>query len=72
MITEADLDNWFVYHPPTGPEQVAQYQRVRDAGRVFEQAILMNSPASADQSAAIRKVREAVFTTHAAIACGGK
>lgn len=70
-ITEADLDNWFTYHAPT-EGQPEQYKRVRDAGRVFAQAIPMNSPSCADQMAAIRKVREAVFTTNAAIACGGK
>jgi len=33
--------------------------------------ILEHTPPSADQSAAIRKVREAVMTANASIACGG-
>lgn len=70
-ISEATLDNWFTYHKPTDG-QPEQYERLRAAGRVLAQAILMNTPASADQTAAIRKVREAVFTANAAIACGGQ
>jgi hypothetical protein len=34
--------------------------------------IVALTPPSADQTAAIRKVREAVFTANAAIACGGR
>jgi len=70
-ITQDDLDVWFTYHPPT-IEQNAVYITLRDAARSFAQAILNTTPACADQSAAIRKVREAVMTANAAIACGGK
>jgi len=38
---------------------------------VFAQAILMDTPSGPDQTTAIRKVREAVMTANAAIACGG-
>jgi len=71
MITQDDLENWFVYHSPS-PEQIPHYQAVRDAGRNLATAILEHTPPSADQSAAIRHVREAVMTANAAIACDGK
>ena len=71
MITQDDLENWFVYHSPS-PEQIPHYQAVRDAGRNLATAILEHTPTSADQSAAIRHVREAVMTANAAIACDGK
>lgn len=64
-----DLANLFSYHPPKG-DQIERYQRLREAGREFAQVILDCTPPSADQSAAIRKVREAVMTANAAIACG--
>lgn len=66
------IDHWFKYHAPTGPEQIEQYNRIREAGRVFALVIAENTPGSADQTAAIRKVREAVYTANAAIALAGK
>lgn len=65
------LDNWFGYHAPT-PEQIPLYERIRKAGLEFARVIAECAPPSADQTAAIRKVREAVMTANAAIACGGK
>jgi len=66
-----DLTNWFTYHSPT-PEQLPKYEKLRKAGKALAEAILDNAPACADQTAAVRKVREAVMTANAAIACGGK
>lgn len=37
-ITEADLDRWFTYHPPT-PEQRAIYDRITEATRAAAEAI---------------------------------
>jgi len=70
-VNENKLSNWFTYHSPT-PEQLPKYQEIRAAGWALARAILQNTPASADQTAAIRKVREAVMTANAAIACGGQ
>lgn len=64
------LKNLFTYHAPTNG-QLAQYENVRNAGLELAKVIMINTPSSADQSAAIRKVREAVMTANAAIACGG-
>jgi hypothetical protein len=69
-ITEADLENWFTYHKPTDAD-IPAYQEIRDAGRKLANAIVKNTPPSADQTAAIRKVREAVMTANQARACGG-
>lgn len=67
-MTQAELDNWFIYHSPT-PDQLPKYTAIRSAGKVLAETILANTPPSADQSAAIRHVREAVMTANAAIAC---
>ena len=40
-----------------------------DAAKVFASVLLANTPPSADQTAAIRKVREAVMTANQGIAC---
>jgi hypothetical protein len=71
MITEHDLKIWFTYHPPS-VENLPKYEAIREAARDFATIILDNTPPSADQSTAIRKVREAVMTANAAIACEGK
>lgn len=70
-ITRDDLNNWFTYHAP-GPDDTVAYEKLRSAARDFALAIIELTPSSADQTAAIRKVREAVMTANAAIACGGR
>ncbi len=62
------LDNWFTYHQPE-PEDAKKYELIRQAARAFAQIVVENTPESADQTTAIRKIREAVMT---AIACKGK
>lgn len=64
---QAVLDNIFSYHSPKDG-QPERYNRLREAGKHLAQAILDCTPVCADQSAAIRKVREAVMTANAAIA----
>ena len=69
-IKVADLENWFMYHPPTQGQQ-ERYVRIREHAKEFAKVLLECTPAGPDQEAAIRKVREAVMTSNAAIACGG-
>lgn len=71
MITNEQLENWFTYHPPEGEAQIKAYKEIRNAGYVMAATIRDLTPPSADQTAAIRKVREAVMTANAAIACEG-
>jgi hypothetical protein len=71
LLIGAQLDNWFSYHKPE-PGQQEKYEAIRAAGLAFAKVIVDNAPPSADRSDAIRKVREAVFTANAAIACDGK
>jgi hypothetical protein len=68
MITKEMLDNWFRHHPPVG-DQAERYIEIRDAAKVFAECIVKNTPASPDQTAAIRKLRECVMTANASIAC---
>lgn len=70
-FTEELLDDLFTYHAPT-PDQVEHYTALRDAARTFAGVIVRHTPPSADQSAAMRKLRECVMTANAAIALGGK
>lgn len=69
--TNDDLQNWFTYHPPT-PEDVDRYKVVRDSALAFARVVNESCPNGPDKTAAIRKIREAVMTANASIACCGK
>ena len=73
QIEPERIENWFTftYHAPEG-DDVERYGRIREAGKAFALVVLQSTPDSADQSAAIRKIREAVMTANAAIACKGQ
>lgn len=64
------LNNWFQYHALSAVDQV-KCMAIRNAAFAFAEAIVSNTPLCEDQAAAIRKVREAVMTANAAIACKG-
>lgn len=66
---KTDIENWFTYHSPKGT-QTDRYVLLREAGKALAEAIVAYTPSGPDQDAAIRKVREAVMTANAAIACG--
>lgn len=70
-VTDEQLQRWFTYHAPTGADLDA-YQRVREAGKAFAKVVRDSCPPGADTTTAIRKVREAVMTASAAIACQGR
>lgn len=71
QITQEQIENWFTYHSPTAEQQVS-YVAIRTAAKALADVIVANVPSCADQSAAIRKLRETVMTANAGIACGGK
>lgn len=63
------LDRLFDYHPPT-PSQVIRYEELRRAAKDFAKIVVANCPDGVDRNAAICKIREALMTANAAIACG--
>lgn len=65
------LDDVFSYHKPT-EEQVPKYEALRSSAKAFAACILESCPPSADRTASLRKVREAVMTANASIALEGK
>ena len=64
------LSELFTYHP-VREDQAPKYTAIRSAAKYFAEVLLANTPSGADQSAAIRKVREAVMTANAAISLDG-
>ena len=71
MIPKFDLVHIFTYHRPEA-EDVPKYERLRDAGKAFALVIDELVPDGADKSDAIRSVRNAVMTSNAALALGGR
>lgn len=66
-----DIENIFTYHSPT-PDQLPKYEAIRAKAKELGHVIVENTPVSADQTAAIRLLREAVMTANAAIALNGR
>jgi hypothetical protein len=58
--------------PLTDVEKELLYALIRRGALMFARTVVLLCPPSADRTAALRKVREAVMTANAAIACGGK
>jgi hypothetical protein len=66
QVSEADLDHWFASHVPN-QDETRRLQAIREQGKQFARTILTNLQPGPDQTAAIRKVREAVYTANAGI-----
>lgn len=69
VINKTNLESIFTYHDD--PTKISNYQQVRKAALAFAETVLDNTPQCADQTAAIRKIRESVMTANAAIALDG-
>jgi hypothetical protein len=68
MITKEHVDAFFTYHPP-GQDDIPKYTAIREHAKQLALVIVEHTPPSADQTAAIRLLRECVMTANAAIAC---
>lgn len=67
-MRQEDINNWFMYHPPT-PEQLVAYSAIRDAAKIYAETVNKHVPDSADKTAAVRKIRESVMAANLAVAC---
>lgn len=68
MPTRQDIENMFTYHAPTDDEKL-KLSAINEAAKALAMVIAESVPVCADQSAALRKVREARMTANAAIVC---
>jgi hypothetical protein len=67
-VSHDDVRNWFTYHPPTDDQQ-ERYVELRESFRNLADEILMKTPACADQTAALRMLRECSMAVNQTIAC---
>ncbi len=70
-MSEKDLENWVSYYVPHAGH-AEKFEAIRAAGTALAQLISDSTPPGACQTAAVRKIREAVYTANAAIAGGGE
>lgn len=63
-----DLERWFEV-PTMDQDDRSHAIRIRYMAKAFAATILEDTPGSADQSAALRHVREAMWSALAAIEC---
>ena len=66
-FTKEEITELFTYHSPK-LDQASRYQTIRDAAKQFALCLVENTKPSADQTAAIRLLRESVMTANASIA----
>lgn len=67
-MTPGDLENWFMYHPPSEAQREA-YEKLRTAAKDFAYEIYVLVPDCADKTHALRVLRDSVMWANAAIAC---
>lgn len=70
-FTPDKIDDAFSYHAPT-PDQIPKYEAIRAAAKAFATVVVANTPQSPDQSAALRLLRQAVYSANASIALQGQ
>lgn len=67
MLTLAELEKRFMYHPPIG-NQTYRYNRLREKAKDYADLIELFCPDSREKSLAMTKLEEAVMWANAAIA----
>jgi hypothetical protein len=70
MTLDEKIEAIFTYHAPDDQQKI-QYEAIRAKAKEMAVTIYANSPVCADQSAAIRLLRQAVQMANAAIALKG-
>lgn len=67
---EERIAELFRYHAPR-EDQLPKYDTIRTAARHFAEILMKNTTYGADQSDALRKLRECVMTANASVALDG-
>jgi hypothetical protein len=65
---EAQLDEWFGYHPPSSPEIARAHETVRAECRRLAQVLSDLLPECPDKTVALRAVRAVMYEANACIA----
>lgn len=71
LSTEKQLEAYFTYHAPT-TVQLEKINAIREGAKAYAKILMSNTPSGADQSAALRLIRESSMTGNAAVVLEGK
>jgi hypothetical protein len=66
-----DPEYVFSHHTPT-PDKLVHHEAIHEGAKRFAEIILSHTPPSADQTAALRLLREAAMIANAAVALDGR
>jgi hypothetical protein len=66
-----DVEDLFSYHAPKD-DQPQRYEAIRSAAKEFAKVLIANTYSSADQTTAIRLLRQCVMTANASVALEGR
>lgn len=69
-FTDEEINDMFTYH--LDPTKAPNYKAINEAAENLVRVIVANTRPSADQSCAIRHVRDARMTANAAVALDGR
>jgi hypothetical protein len=67
-VTDPDLENRFLYHPPT-PAAAWRHAAVNSLTLEFARKLVKLTPASREQSLALTRLKEAQMWANGAVAC---
>jgi len=70
-MTQAEIEELFTYHSPE-PHQIPTFVKIREEAKHFALIVSEITPASAEQTLAIRAIHAAVFHANTAVALHGK
>ena len=69
-MIQSDIDNWFTYHAPS-PDQQKAYTDLRNKAKELAEMFNHYATDSADKTAAMRSLRNALMAMNLTIACNG-
>lgn len=69
FTSEAQLDEWFGYHPPSNPSIAEAHERVRAACRDLAGFLSDLLPECPDKTVTLRAVRNVMYEANTTIAC---
>lgn len=67
-LSEETIERLFTYQAPRNDAEIAAHKELRHAAKMYALAVKRNTPESAVQTLAIRKIQEADMMAHCAIA----
>lgn len=69
FTSDAQLENWFGYHPPANSDVARGHEMIREAHLNVAHLLQRVLPEGPDKTATFRALREAMWNANATLAC---